>query len=301
MIPIVLFAYARPEHLKRTLACLRENNVPLIYAFADGPKTPEVEPLVNAARQVLRQVDWCEIHITEREKNLGLGTSILAGVSEIFQKHDAIIVFEDDLICAPGTYQYLCAAMEHYKDTPSVMSVSGFTHPLTTPKDITKQPYFDGRAECWSWGAWARSWQGMNQDALSLMQSCKENQIDIYRYGADLPEMAAEEKQKNLWAVRFSYLHILKKGLCLRPPHSMVAQIGFDATATNTHGLSKWLITDLEQSPPIPPTWPVAVEHTACAKLWQKECGKKPNIIAKLLIFSRQHIKNRLLHFKNRK
>ena len=50
------------------------------------------------------QVQSCETHIIEREKNLGLGTSIFAtGVTEIFQKHNAIIVIEDDLICAPGT------------------------------------------------------------------------------------------------------------------------------------------------------------------------------------------------------
>ncbi|MBM3145510.1 MAG: hypothetical protein FJ010_11175, partial [Chloroflexi bacterium] len=85
MIPIVLFAYARPEHLRRTLACLRENHVPLIYAFSDGPKSPEVKTRVRAVREMLRQVDWCEIQVVEREENLGLGKSILAGVNEIFQ------------------------------------------------------------------------------------------------------------------------------------------------------------------------------------------------------------------------
>ena len=101
-IPVALFAYARPEHLKRALACLRENKVPLIYAFADGPKTPEIAPRVRKVREILHQVDWCEIHIIEHESNFGLGSSILAGVSEVFKEHEMLIVFEDDLVFVPG-------------------------------------------------------------------------------------------------------------------------------------------------------------------------------------------------------
>jgi len=230
---------------------------------------------VTEVRQILREIDWCEVHLVERAENLGLGKSILTGVTEVFEKHDTIIVFEDDLICVPGTYQYLCAALEHYKDTSNVMSVTGWTHPLFVPKNIGDQPYFDGRAECWSWGTWARAWKGMDQDAMSLLRACKQNNIDVYRYGADLPEMAKAEKQKNIWAVRFSYLHILNNGLCLRPPHSMVNQIGFDVEATNTKGASKLSLGELEACPPIPQTWPDPVENPECPGLWQRECGTR--------------------------
>lgn len=40
-IPIVLFAYARPDHLSRTLECLKINQVPLIYAFSDDRQSSE--------------------------------------------------------------------------------------------------------------------------------------------------------------------------------------------------------------------------------------------------------------------
>ena len=114
MIPIVLFAYARPDHLRRTLACLRENNVPLIYAFSDGPSTPDKRSAVAKVRKILKSIDWCEVILCEREHNLGLGRSILTGVTEVLSKHDTAIIFEDDLICVPGTYDYLCAALNQY-------------------------------------------------------------------------------------------------------------------------------------------------------------------------------------------
>jgi len=278
VIPVVLFAYARPDDLKRTLACLRENRVPVIYAFSDGPKTPDIMPRVRAVREILHTIDWCEVYITEREKNLGLGKSILTGVSEVFQKHDAIIVFEDDLICVPGTYEYLSSALEHYKDTLNVMSVTGWTHPLTTPSNVIHGPYFDGRTDCLVWGTWKRAWHGMERDALSLVEECRQQGIDIYRYGADLVGMANKEKTKNIWAVRFSYLHILNKGICLRPPYSLVQHIGYDTESVNVKSVQgyKWHVELPEACPPIPVHWPPANENPECPKLWQRECGTRP-------------------------
>lgn len=277
VIPVVLFAYARPEHLKLTLACLRENNVPLIYAFSDGPKTPEAAGRVNEVRQILREIDWCEVHLVERTENLGLGKSILTGVSEVLQQHDAIIVFEDDLICVPGTYQYLCSALARYENDLKVVSITGFNHPLNTPPDIVDQPYFDGRTDCLVWGAWSRSWgEGMQRSALELMAECEKRGIDIFRYGATLPALAKTEIGKNTWAVRFTYWHILNGGLCLRPPYSMVEHIGFDNTATNAP-VDLWDSPPLKDCPPIPDTWPEPIEHPDCSRIWQEVDGSGPN------------------------
>jgi hypothetical protein len=278
-IPVVLFAYARPDHLRRTLACLRENRVPLIYAFSDGPRTPDKAPAVAQVRHILRSIDWCEVILCEREENLGLGRSIRAGVTSVLEKHDAVIVFEDDLICVPGTYDYLCAALRHYRDEPRVMSATGWTHPRVTPPDVGDQPYFDGRAECWVWGTWARAWKGMEEDAQTLMRRCAAAGIDPYRYGADLPEMAKTELSRNIWAVRWLYLHILRGGLCLRPPWSMVEHVGFDHLATNARYSEGWQNPPLRRCPPLPRRWPEPVEHPQCVQLWQAACGTSPGLL----------------------
>lgn len=288
LVPVILFAYSRPDHLRRTLDCLRENQVPLIYAFSDGPRTPDKAPAVAQVREMLRAIDWCEVVLCERETNLGLGRSILTGVTAVLSKHEAAIVVEDDLVCVPGTCDYLCEALEHYRDDPRVMSVTGWTHPLVTPSDITDQPYFDGRAECWIWGTWARAWQGMQEDARTLMQKCQAEGIDVYRYGADLPGMAEVELQMNIWAVRFLYWHILNRGLCLRPPWSMVEHIGFDAEATNAKAES-WLKNPaLRPSPPIPAEWPEPAEHPACSRLHQGVGGTRPTVSSRAYRFARR-------------
>lgn len=269
MIPVVLFAYARPSHLRRTLDCLRENAVPKIIAFSDAPKTPAHQEGVLEVRRMLRAIDWTEVELTERRENLGLGVSIRTGVEEALRRHEAVIVFEDDLACTPGAYAWMCAALEAYRDEPKAMSVTGWTHPRVTPAGVAA-PYFDGRAECWTWGTWRRSWQGMDRSAAELVAECDGKGIDPYRYGADLMRQAAAERRLNIWAVRWLYHHLVQGGLCLRPPRSMVDHFGLGAQATNAGGAQMWSV---QPSAPPAAEWPPAVENPECARLWHDTQG----------------------------
>jgi hypothetical protein len=271
IIPIVLFAYARQRHLARALACLRENRVPLIVAFADGPKGAADAVAVAETRVMLRRIDWCEVRLTERPENLGLGRNVLSGVGEVAERHEAFIVWEDDLICVPGTYDWLCAALRQYAGDERVMSVTGWTHPRVTPAGLEGQPYFDARAECWGWGTWARSWRGMaEQSALQKLAAVERLGIPADSYGSDLLRMAMVEERQNIWAVRWLYHHMQHGGLCVRPPWSMVEHIGFDASATNAAGAAEWSNPPLRGAPQAPPCWPQVREHPDCRRLWQK-------------------------------
>ena len=268
-VPVVLFAYARSAHLARVLACLRENQVPLILAYADGAKGPADAAAVAATRALLRAVDWCELRLVEREQNLGLGRNVLSGVTEVAARHEAFIVWEDDLVCVPGTYAWMCAALRRYADDPRVMSVSGWTHPRVTPADVGDSPYFDGRADCWVWGAWSRSWKGMEKEnARAKMRTAAASGLAPGAYGTDLPEQAEYEERRNVWAVRWLYHHLEHGGLCVRPPWSMVEHIGFDETSTNAGAATEWANPPLGLAPGVPAAWPEAREHPACRRLW---------------------------------
>jgi hypothetical protein len=269
-IPVVLFAYARPEHLARVLGCLRENAVPLICAYADGAKNADDAARVTEVRRMLHGIDWCEVRLTERPENLGLGRNVLAGVGEVAARHGAFVVWEDDLICVPGTYAWMCAALRRYATDPRVMSVTAWTHPRVTPRDVTDAPYFDGRSECWVWGTWSRAWSGMPEEtAQQKLTSAARRGLAPDAYGADLPIMAELEERQNIWAVRWLYHHLQHAGLCVRPPWSLVEHIGFDASATNAATATAWANPALRAAPPVPAVWPEPRENSACRARWQ--------------------------------
>lgn len=269
MIPVVVFAYARPDTLARTLACLRADQIPKLYVFCDGARSDADRGGVAAVRDLALAIDWTDVTVIERSQNLGLGRSVRRGVTEVLRDHEALLVFEDDLICARGTYQYLSAALDHYRDDIRVTSVTGWTHPRVTPSDVHDRPYFDGRAESLCWGTWRRTWSSMRHDAATMISAARQLGIDPARYGNDVLAMAAVEHERNIWAVRWLCLHILTGGLCMRPPHSLIDHIGLDHRASNAGGDESWAL-DLPASAPAPPTrWPEPIENPQCAELWR--------------------------------
>jgi Glycosyl transferase family 2 len=274
VIPVVVFAFRRPDLLEQTLDSLRHEPVPLLIAFSDGPRDRCDEAPVAAVRKLLRTVNWCPAQVVERHANLGLGHSVVDGVTRVLARYEAVIVIEDDLVVVPGTYEYLAASLRHYEQDQRVISVTGWTHPRITPAGLGEQPYFDGKGECWVWGTWPRSWRGMHRPALDIMRDCAGRGIDIRRYGSDMPKMAAEAAPRNLWAVGWWYHHMLHNGLCLRPPRTLSEHTGWDDRATTTvPAAAVWRNPPLIRRPDIPAPWPDPAEHPDCPRLWRTAIG----------------------------
>ena len=268
IIPVVLFVYKRTDTLRVTLESLRRNKPVFLIVYSDAAKSPDDEQSVANVRRMVSEIDWCEKELHFSSENKGLGKSIKEGLSEVFSRFEAAIVCEDDLEFVEGTLEYMSRALEHYANDEKVMSVTGYTNSRITPDDVVDQPYFDGRFECWLWGTWRRVWDGMSkQTALEMMNQLKEQGENPYFWGGDLPYMAKTEIRSNIWAVRMCYLHILNKGLVVRPPWSMVNHIGWGDGATNGSAKEIWFNGRLLDAPKVPSVWPEAIINKKCAAL----------------------------------
>lgn len=111
----------------------------------------------------------------------------------------------------------------------------------------------------------------MEKTTLEIYNECILKGLDVEKYGTDMPKMALEARQKNLWAVGWWYLHILNEGLCLRPPHSLVETTGWDGRGTTiTPEMQDWANPPLKDCPPIPTQFPPPIENKDCPNLWRK-------------------------------
>jgi hypothetical protein len=263
-VPIALFAYNRPEHLQQTLAGLRNNRPPLIYAFADAPKKPEHRPAVEAVKMLLSQVDWCKIEIIQREHNLGLGTSIRQGISQVLKEHEQVIVVEDDIVLRPGAYAYTVAALQHYKDSP-VMTISMWSHPNLVPKGI-RDGFFSKRFVCWGWATYRSAWETYQGTPLEIYRQCQEENLDILSWGNDLKWQAENAAERNLWYVGYALTHFIQKGISFFPTNSLTTNIGFDGSGQNSS--IRWQksnqLVNIPES--LPQQWPKIYLHPETAK-----------------------------------
>lgn len=257
MAPIIVFAYNRPEHLRKTLTWLGQNELAdqsTLYIYCDGAKpkaTDEQLAKVQAARKVAHEVavvpTFNEVHIIEREQNLGLGTSIITGVTEVVNKYGKVIVLEDDLETSPYFLSYMNQCLDHYDARKSVFSISGLSRPHPErfyPKDYPYDVYVSLTHHPTGWGTWVDRWNQVdwNADAYEII---KQNPavIDAYRR-VDAGEFDAlteyRRTRRNVWSVRFTLAHFVNHAISICPIVSYINHIGWDSEATNATGSSQW-------------------------------------------------------------
>lgn len=241
LAPIVLFVYNRPWHTEQTLNALKANDLAdqsVLYIYADGPKkdaTPEQLEKIKEVRKLIRKEKWCrEVHIIESESNKGLADSIVAGVTEVVNRHGKIIVLEDDIVTSRGFLKYMNDALDMYENEEKVMHISGYMFPV---KGNLPETFFYKQTSCWGWGTWANRWVFLERDIQKLFHEAAKLERDVYdldgtnQFWKQLIENL--EQRKRTWAVFWQFSVLLNHGLCLHPGKSLVSNIGLDGTGEN--------------------------------------------------------------------
>ena len=223
--PIAVFAYNRPDHLAHTIEALKRNdlaeNSPL-HVFCDGPSNDLEIVKTDAVRSYARHITgFLSVDIIVHQKNLGLATSIKLGVSEIVKRYGKIIVLEDDIVTSPCFLTFMNNALEKYKDSESVMSVSGYLPNIRS--NPTDEAFFSRWFSCWGWATWQRAWNQCIFDPKAIRLTF--NRTRRYQFGFEgahpdfWRQLVLNERGKlNTWAIYFYASIFLKNGLNLFPP-----------------------------------------------------------------------------------
>ncbi len=243
LAPIALFVYNRPEHTRRTLQFLQQNELAAdscLFIFSDGPKNAKQAEKVAEVRALIKQVEgFKSVEIIERSNNLGLANSVISGVSLLMEQFGRAIVFEDDLITSPYTLRYFNDALARYQNEEKVMHIGAYMYPLPLPEsEQLPETFFFRAATSWGWATWARAWQQFNPDVESLMKQfdvAKKHQFSIegsMNFWKQMQELKAG--RNNSWAIRWYASIFLKGGLTLNPAHSLVSNIGHDGSGVHS-------------------------------------------------------------------
>ena len=102
-----------------------------------------------AGRALLRGLTgFRSVTVVEQSVNLGLARSIVTGVTDLVERYGRVIVLEDDVLPGPHFLQYMNAALEWYLNVSEVVSIHGYSYPLSPqhfPLDPSGPLYPSGR------------------------------------------------------------------------------------------------------------------------------------------------------------
>lgn len=254
LAPIAFFAYKRPEHTKRSLESLSQNEwaeLSELFIYCDAAKHPEDIEAVKEVREVAKSKQWCgKVHIIEHEINLGCNRSIVYGITQTCQQYGKVIVVEDDLIISSYFLSYMNTALDLYQDNDQVMQISGYMFPVDL-KDAKTDALFLPFTTSWGWATWQRAWQNFDPEmkAYEQLKSDKKLRHRFDLYGAyPYFNMLQVHIEKNIdtWDIQWYLSTFMLNGLTLYPKNSLVQNIGFDGSGTHC-GISSNLDTEIYQ------------------------------------------------------
>ncbi len=190
-IAIVVIAYNREKSLQRLLKSIALAHFPAeditLHISIDASENKSVY-------QVATDFEWKfgRKIIDQKPERLGLLKHVLS-CGELTKRYDSIIVLEDDLIVAPGFYQYAQKAKSYYLEEEKIAGVSLFAYPVEENNFYPFQPIHDDSDVHFiqvasSWGqSWTKTQWLKFKDWLHENPQGKEQLLPAYvqKWGAN--------------------------------------------------------------------------------------------------------------------
>lgn len=243
--PIVLFVFNRADHFEKTVTALSacfEAKQSVLYIFSDGPKNAENGNKVKEVRQLahsVRQNNWFrDVIISESQENKGLASSIISGISAVFEQHNKMISLEDDCVVSPYFLTFMNRCLDYYADNHRIGAVAGYAPDLQLPEDYSADIFTAYRSCSCAWASWKDRWNGVDwklSDVKSLYRDPKLIKRLNYNGSDRFIRLYRQAKGgKDSWSIKFGY-HLVKKNmLTVYPRYSYITNIGGDNSGVHS-------------------------------------------------------------------
>ncbi len=249
-----LFVYNRPDHTRIVLESLKKNRLSKLYVFADAPKNGQMTAQVEATRQLVRAIDWCDVEIIEHAQNKGNVPNLIFGIQHMLNNHDAAIVLEDDCEVRPDYYAFMTRCLDFYKDDKSIFHVNGYHLPVGVGKDRPWDVYRSPHATSWGYGLWKRSWAHFRMDVNDAREYFRTPQA------RRILEVVPNLRQRmdsmfngvvDSFIYRWNFIINRYGGSCVSPYRSFVRNIGWDGQGVHCGKSKRYNVSTTDWERPV--------------------------------------------------
>lgn len=245
LVPVIVFAYNRPAHLRRTLdalAACRLAAQSVVHVFADGPRQPAALGTVAEVRRVLDEEltanRFAAFHVHASDKNKGLANSIIDGVGQVLAESERVIVLEDDLLVTADFLEFMNDGLEFYRVDSTVGVITGFNPLATLPAGYVGDVFLVNRSCSQGWGTWARVWKDVDWSAagVDVLDRSWRLRRAFNREGNDRYDRLRRQLAGHIdsWSIRFGLSLFLRNLGTVYPVVNRIANIGYDGSGVHS-------------------------------------------------------------------
>jgi hypothetical protein len=241
LAPIAITVYGRINHLERTIEALKRNTLAKesdLYLFSDAPKGGDEEKVMLLRKYLYTIKGFKKVYIIERNFN-GRVANGRGGIRQLLEQYGNIIYMEEDIVTAPGFLKFMNDALDYYKNSKDVLSVSGYTPPLSSLNSYHNDVYKLTRFNAWGFATWRDKFDpfGFDIDKHGVENYIKNSDFKekFNQNGEDLYEMLMQEYNGNLDAldVKIMFYGFKYNKHTIYPRKSLVQNTGHDGSGTH--------------------------------------------------------------------
>lgn len=238
--PVALFLFNRPEPTARVFARIAEARPRRLFLVADGPRSESERERCEAARQVVRRINWnCEVQRNFSDANLGCRVRMSGGIDWVFSQAEEAILLEDDCLPHPSFFRFCSELLARFRQEERIMMISGDNFQRGRRRTPSSY-YFSRIPHVWGWASWRRAWHNYDVTMKNWPKLRDSGWLE-----ATLSDAAVANAYRRLfddthagkidtWDYQLTFAAWQTNCLSVLPEVNLVTNLGFGPEATHT-------------------------------------------------------------------
>lgn len=254
--PVIIPTLNRFDHFQKCIESLNQcHNADKteVYVSVDYPPSSKYQEGHDMICDYLEKSKFRfkQLHVIKQTTNLGVisglkkSDNITFLIDLVSPQYDRWILSEDDNVFAPGFLDFMCEALERFKDDETVFSVCGYSFYYNLK--FAGNNFFRQRADFNGWGCgfWTKKYEKVMKIDVSYLRRIVYNPIKVLRYwkvsNKQVVHLAGFSRKANFKkADNFDTLYMIDHGMTqIMPAKSLVRNIGWDESGIHCIGFSE--------------------------------------------------------------
>ena len=186
--PILLITYRRSVNLEDILSKLLNFGFKFIYVYSNCWNNNSIHKKeVETSRKIIEDLEKKfnkKFFLNFSNIHLSVDKSITSAINWFFTNVEYGIILEDDIKISLMSMKFISSALDFYKNSNDIASITSFTEYPFNKYIETIRPRYSFMFHSWGWGTWRKVWNKFDH-----LEDCNyeiKKDHELFKYNSSL-------------------------------------------------------------------------------------------------------------------